>query len=105
MCSDVAFTPDGRRVVAVAMQRIILWDVATGTEQDAFERDTRADPTASPSRPTADGSRLPRRSVSASQSSTSPRRGDEAPRHDPARSDPPGWQAPSVRGRGLGRLF
>jgi hypothetical protein len=25
--------------VAVAMQRIILWDMATGTEQDAFERD------------------------------------------------------------------
>jgi WD40 repeat protein len=39
MCSDVAFTPDGRRVAAVAMQRISLWDVATGTEQDTFERD------------------------------------------------------------------
>ena len=37
-CSDVAFTPDGRRVVAVAMQKIRIWDVATGTEQDAFER-------------------------------------------------------------------
>ena len=40
MCSDVAFTPDGRRVVAVAMQKIRIWDVATGAEQDAFERDT-----------------------------------------------------------------
>jgi WD40 repeat protein len=40
VCSDVAFTPDGRRVAAVAMQRISLWDVATGTEQDTFERDT-----------------------------------------------------------------
>jgi WD40 repeat protein len=39
MCSDVAFTPDGRRVAAVAMQRIRLWDVATGTEEDTFERD------------------------------------------------------------------
>ena len=40
MCSDVAFTPDGRRVVAVAMQKIRIWDVATGAEQDAFERGT-----------------------------------------------------------------
>jgi WD40 repeat protein len=40
MCSDVAFTPDSRRLVAVAMQRICIWDVATGTEQDAFERYT-----------------------------------------------------------------
>ncbi len=39
-CSDVAFTPDSRRVVAVAMQRISIWDVATGTEQDTFERGT-----------------------------------------------------------------
>jgi WD40 repeat protein len=36
--SSVTFTPDGRRVVAVAMQKIRIWDVATGTEQDAFER-------------------------------------------------------------------
>jgi hypothetical protein len=40
MCSDVAFTPDGRRIAAVAMHRISLWDIATGTEQDTFERDT-----------------------------------------------------------------
>jgi WD40 repeat protein len=38
MCSDVAFTPDGRRVVAVAMQDIRTWDVATGIEQTAFQR-------------------------------------------------------------------
>jgi WD40 repeat protein len=38
MCSDVVFTPDGRRVVAVAMQKIRIWDVAAGTEQDAFQR-------------------------------------------------------------------
>ncbi|MFI5454702.1 MAG: hypothetical protein ACHRXM_04565 [Isosphaerales bacterium] len=38
MCSDVAFTPDGRRVVAVGMQKIRIWDAATGAEQDAFER-------------------------------------------------------------------
>ena len=38
MCSDVAFTPDGRRVVAVAMQKIMVWDLATGTEQDSFQR-------------------------------------------------------------------
>jgi WD40 repeat protein len=36
--SSVKFTPDGRRVVAVAMQKIRIWDVATGTEQDAFQR-------------------------------------------------------------------
>ena len=38
MCSDVAFTPDGRRVAAVGMQKIRIWDAATGTELDAFER-------------------------------------------------------------------
>ena len=36
-CSEVAFTPDGR-VVAVGMQKIRIWDVATGGELDAFER-------------------------------------------------------------------
>ena len=36
-CSDVAFTPDGR-VVAVGMQKIRIWDAATGVELDAFER-------------------------------------------------------------------
>lgn len=38
MCSDVAFTPDGRRVVAVGMLKVRIWDAATGAEQDAFER-------------------------------------------------------------------
>ena len=42
MCSDVAFTPDGRRVAAVGMQKIRIWDAATGTELDAFERGTAA---------------------------------------------------------------
>ena len=37
LCSDVAFTPDGRRVVAVAVPTVMIWDVATGTEQTAFE--------------------------------------------------------------------
>jgi len=36
-CSDVAFTPDGW-VAAVGMQKIRIWDVATGGELDAFER-------------------------------------------------------------------
>jgi WD40 repeat protein/beta-lactamase regulating signal transducer with metallopeptidase domain len=40
MCSDVAFTPDGRRVVAVGMQTVMVWDVATGTEQSSFGRDS-----------------------------------------------------------------
>src|SRR5262249_48210555 len=38
MCSDIAFTPDGRRVIAVAMQDVRVWDAATGIEQSAFER-------------------------------------------------------------------
>ena len=38
VCSDVVFTPDGARVVAVGMQMIRLWDVASGAVQDAFER-------------------------------------------------------------------
>jgi WD40 repeat protein len=36
--SSVKFTPDGRRVVAVATQKIRIWDVATGVEEDAFQR-------------------------------------------------------------------
>ena len=40
MCSDVAFAPDGGRVVAVAMEKVRAWDAATGAERDAFERDT-----------------------------------------------------------------
>jgi WD40 repeat protein len=37
-CSDVKFTPDGRRVVAVAMHKIRTWNASTGAETDAFER-------------------------------------------------------------------
>ncbi len=36
-CSDVAFTPDGRRAVAIAMHRLRIWDAATGFEQVAME--------------------------------------------------------------------
>jgi WD40 repeat protein len=36
--SDVKFTPDGRRVAAVAMQTIVIWDAATGDEQDSLDR-------------------------------------------------------------------
>ncbi len=38
MCSGVAFTPEGRRVVAVGMHKFRMWDVVTGEVQDAFER-------------------------------------------------------------------
>jgi WD40 repeat protein len=37
--SDVAFTPDGRRVAGVMMNTIVIWDAATGDEQDSLERD------------------------------------------------------------------
>jgi hypothetical protein len=36
-CSDVAFTPDGRRVVAVAEHKIRIWDAATGAELVAYD--------------------------------------------------------------------
>jgi WD40 repeat protein len=36
--SDVAFTPDGQRVVGIAMQTIVIWDAATGDELDSLER-------------------------------------------------------------------
>ncbi len=29
---DVAFTPDGRRVIAIARTAIAIWDAATGVE-------------------------------------------------------------------------
>ena len=38
LCSDVVFTPDGRRVIAVAVQQIRSWDVATAIERDAVRR-------------------------------------------------------------------
>jgi beta-lactamase regulating signal transducer with metallopeptidase domain/Tol biopolymer transport system component len=40
--SDVQFTPDGRRVAAVAMQTIVIWDAATGLEQDSLDRQSGA---------------------------------------------------------------
>ena len=40
ICSDVAFTPDGRHIVAVAMNKFRIWDSATGAEVDAFERNS-----------------------------------------------------------------
>jgi WD40 repeat protein len=36
--SDVAFTPDGRRVATVAMQTIVIWDATTGNEQESLDR-------------------------------------------------------------------
>jgi WD40 repeat protein len=37
--NDIAFTPDGRRLAAVgAMSWVKIWDVASGAEQDSFER-------------------------------------------------------------------
>ncbi len=36
--SDVAFTPDGRRVVGIMMQTIVIWDAATGAETDSLDR-------------------------------------------------------------------
>ena len=38
--SDVAFTPDGRRVAAVAGTTIVIWDAVTGDEQQSLERDS-----------------------------------------------------------------
>jgi WD40 repeat protein len=36
--SDVAFTPDGRRVAAIAMATIVIWDATTGDAQDSLDR-------------------------------------------------------------------
>jgi WD40 repeat protein len=36
---DVAYTPDGHRVVAVANSSIAIWDAATGVQQDFIDRD------------------------------------------------------------------
>jgi hypothetical protein len=38
VCSDVVFTPDGRRVIGVAIQHVRTWDVATAIEQNTFMR-------------------------------------------------------------------
>ena len=38
LCSDVAFTPDGHRVIAVAFMDVKTWDVATAIEVDAVRR-------------------------------------------------------------------
>jgi WD40 repeat protein len=38
VCSDVVFTPDGRRVIAVAVDVIKTWDVATAVVRDVFWR-------------------------------------------------------------------
>ncbi len=38
--SDVAFTPDGRRVACVMMQSVVIWDAATGAETDCLDRGT-----------------------------------------------------------------
>ena len=35
--TDVAFTPDGRRVVAIASSTIAIWDRATGTEVESLD--------------------------------------------------------------------
>jgi WD40 repeat protein len=35
-CSDVTFTPDGRRVIAVALRDIKSWDATTAREYDTF---------------------------------------------------------------------
>jgi hypothetical protein len=39
LATQVAFTPDSRRPAAVGeMSWVVIWDAATGTEQDSFER-------------------------------------------------------------------
>ena len=38
VASDVAFTPDGRRVAGVMMQSVVIWDAATGAETDCLDR-------------------------------------------------------------------
>jgi WD40 repeat protein len=36
--SDVAFTPDGRRVAGLVMNMIAIWDATTGDQCDTLER-------------------------------------------------------------------
>jgi WD domain, G-beta repeat/WD40-like Beta Propeller Repeat len=38
LCGDVVFTPDGRRVIAVALQNIKSWNATTAIEQDALKQ-------------------------------------------------------------------
>src|SRR5262249_2649975 len=37
--SDVAFTPDGRRRVASALSTVVIWDAATGAQQEFIDRE------------------------------------------------------------------
>jgi WD40 repeat protein len=36
--TDVAFTPDGRRVIAISSQTIAIWDTATGVERESLDQ-------------------------------------------------------------------
>ncbi len=36
--SDAAFTSDGRRIAAVAMNTVVIWDAATAAQIDYFNR-------------------------------------------------------------------
>ncbi len=36
--SDVAFTPDGRRMIALMIDSIAIWDAATGNQRDSLQR-------------------------------------------------------------------
>jgi WD40 repeat protein len=38
VCSDVVFTPDGRSVIAIAVQHVRTWAAATAIDQNAFQR-------------------------------------------------------------------
>jgi WD40 repeat protein len=40
LMSDVAFTPDGQRVAAVAMQTIVIWDAMAGDVEESLDRHT-----------------------------------------------------------------
>ena len=37
---DAAFTPDGRRVIAISRTTIVIWDAATGVELASLQRNT-----------------------------------------------------------------
>ncbi len=50
ICSDVAFTSDGRRVVAIGMHKVRIWDAASGVEQVAYEERGRIQPVRPPRR-------------------------------------------------------